>query len=103
MKDEISKSNLSNYSHYFFVKYVNDRPEDIFIIKQGKSKSDISKPFKVIYQWTGKGFAAGKEYSKDIIEFSSDIAQSTPVVEPPLHIISTVPGYIIGTTIFIAT
>lgn len=48
----------------------------------------------------------GYENSKGIIEFSTDIGNNFsnfPVIYPPLVILSTVPGYIVGTTIFIAS
>lgn len=37
-------------------------------------KPDPKKPFSVIYEWTGRGFRVGYEYSKDIIEQSAALA-----------------------------
>lgn len=102
-RNEIQKQKISDYQHYILVNYSNNKHDNAYLIKQEKLETDATKPIKVIYKWTGKGFNAGYESSKGIIEYSSELATSFPINNPPLAIISTAPGYIIGTTIFVAS
>jgi hypothetical protein len=100
LKNEISSSNIPENSYYFQARYLNNRPDNVYIVKDEKIKTDPLKPFKVIYQWTGKGFDVGYENSKGIIEFSSAIAYSITINNVP---ITAVPGYIVGTTVFVVS
>lgn len=102
-RNEIDKSKIPDYPHYILVNFLNNKYDNAYLIKQEKLETDMTKPFKVIYTWTGKGFNVGYESSKGIIEYSSDLATSFPINNPPLAIITAVPGYIIGTTIFVAS
>jgi hypothetical protein len=109
LSKEIEQSGLAEVSHYYLVIYKDTKPEDIYIIQKTGQKSDYLKPFRVIYEWTGKGFKYGYEYSKDIIENSTGIGESISEsvhdmqLKVPLMIITTVPGYLAGTTIFVAS
>lgn len=113
LSDEIEFSNLSDASEYYLVNYSEYGPETVYIIKRVKKTKNLAAPFKVIYEWTGKGFKYGYVSSKGIIEKSSEIGKV--IIEPipeegpgmtlrvPVFIVSAVPGYIIGTTVFIAS
>ncbi len=63
---------------------------------------DIRKPFRVIYEWTGRGFDLGYRYSKDIIEKTAQMGSGKPRIEPFCSLI-LLPGYVLGSAIFITT
>lgn len=55
---------------YIIVSYRDGLPRTAYLIGiiDSANKPDVAKPFKVAYEWTGKGFQVGSEASKKIVE-----------------------------------
>ncbi len=106
---EIEQSAVADASYFYLVTFTDKKPEDIYVIQKTAQNGDYLKPLKIIYEWTGKGFKYGYEHSKGIIETSAGIGKN--LAEPvhdanlrvPLIMVTAVPGYLVGTTIFVAS
>jgi hypothetical protein len=75
------------------------RSYDIAIIEQ--PKADMSKPFAVIYQWTGKGFEAGLNVSGRMLQGnvainSRDEALAYLAIASAPIVIGGVAGFVVG-------
>lgn len=87
---------------FTIVHAVNGRPSrsyDIAIIQQ--QKADIGKPFAVIYEWTGKGFAGGLAlsqglYPNGVVVQSRDEALGYLTIKAAPLVIGGVTGFVIG-------
>jgi hypothetical protein len=87
---------------FAIVHAVNNKPVrsyDIVIIDQ--QKADISKPFAVIYEWTGKGFEAGLYMSghmfpNGVTISSRDEALAYLAITAAPVVIGGVTGFVVG-------
>jgi hypothetical protein len=96
----------SNAGERFTIaRLLDDRPVASFDIVVRNRKADFSKPFKVVYEWTGKGFRCGAQgtavtmdmvgHSGQAIHNSDDAFIAFVIVLAPLAV-GTVGGFVIG-------
>jgi hypothetical protein len=89
--------------HFTVAQLVNDRPASSFDITVVGPDTDFKKPFKVVYEWTGKGFRGGALGSAATLEVASGVTPQhndealllVAVVLAPV-VVGTVGGFIIG-------
>lgn len=100
-----------NEEEFIIAGYHDGLPVEYYHIIVSDYDGDIkkSKPFRVIYDWTGKGFKMGYDMSKDIIEDSIEtseklggldiyiIAATGSAIGGASFILSGLGGFIIGT------
>jgi hypothetical protein len=87
---------------FAIVHAVNDRPVrsyDIAIVDQ--QKADLTKPFAVIYEWTGRGFEGGLDISgrmfpQGVQINSRDEALAYLAIMTAPIVIGTVTGFVVG-------
>lgn len=56
---------------FTLVRFINDRPATSFDIAVLGPNADFTRPFKAIYEWTGKGFQAGALGSAATLDLAS--------------------------------
>jgi hypothetical protein len=89
--------------HFTVAQLVNDRPATSFDITVIGANADFKKPFKVVYEWTGKGFRGGALGSAATLEVASGVTPQhndealllVAVVLAPV-VVGTVGGFVIG-------
>lgn len=92
---------------FTLVQFIDNRPERSFDIVIASERPDMTRPFRVIYEWTGKGFKAGVASGKNYIDVvlkekqtsqteSNSLTglESTTAVGPVL--VLSVGGFIVG-------
>jgi hypothetical protein len=87
-------------------QFINGRPATSFDIAVVGPNADFKKPFKVVYEWTGKGFVGGATGSLATLDFAThglvqqidnkDAAIGAVVVVLAPVVVGTVGGFIIG-------
>jgi hypothetical protein len=102
-KGELKAAPEKEGAQYLAVLFSGGRPVRYYSvgITRCKEKPDLRRPLKVIYQWTGRGFELGYEYSRDIIEDSAETASNAG--DRGCASAFAVPGMALGSAIFIAT
>jgi len=60
---------------FTIVQLMNGRPTTSFDIVVVGSESDFTKPFKVVYQWTGRGFQGGARITAETADMASHMLQ----------------------------
>ena len=99
----ISKRPGRNGERFSIVHAVNNKPArsyDIAIVEE--QKADLSKPFAVIYEWTGRGFESGLELTGNFRFYGNYSASSRDealvglaILTAPL-VIGSVTGFVVG-------
>ncbi len=101
--DRISSRPGRRGDRFTIVHAVNNRPVrsyDIAIVEQ--RKADLSKPFVVIYEWTGRGFESGLELTGNFRFYGNYSASSRDEALAGLAfltapiVIGSVTGFIVG-------
>ncbi len=82
------------------VHAIDDRPVRSYDIAVVSSKADLTRPFAVIYDWTGRGFEGGVEISSGIfpqgtIQSGEEAAVYLAIKAAPV-VIATVTGFVVG-------
>lgn len=92
---------------FTLVQFINEKPVRSFDIVVTPERSDMTRPFKVIYEWTGKGFkagvASGKSFTDSLISEQQKSVGASPVqtgTEKAMAVgtvvILSVGGFIVG-------
>ncbi len=83
------------------VHAINKRPVRSYDIAIVSSKADLTKPFAVIYDWTGRGFEVGAEITSGLfpqgvtIQSGEEAAVYLAVKAAPI-VVTTVTGFVVG-------
>ena len=88
---------------FTIVQFINDHPVTSFDIAVLGPNADFTKPFRVVYEWTGKGFQAGAQGSATTLEVAlhaqvhdnKGAILMFVVILTPL-VVGTAGGFIIG-------
>jgi len=88
---------------FTIVQFIHDRPVTSFDIAVVGPNPDFTRPFKVVYEWTGKGFQAGAEGTYVTLNISSHAQIHDRngalivfgIILAPI-VVSTAGGFIIG-------
>jgi hypothetical protein len=89
--------------HFTVAQLINDHPATSFDIAVVGPNADFNKPFKVVYEWTGKGYrggALGSAVTTQVARFGNvnstdDALLMVAVILTPV-VVGTVGGFIIG-------
>ncbi len=90
---------------FTLVQLTNGRPTKSYDIVVVGPESDFTKPFKVVYEWTGKGFVGGAQVTLSTAEIASHGVRATSngkeaaivlaVIIAPMAI-GTAGGFVVG-------
>jgi hypothetical protein len=89
--------------HFTVAQFINDHPATSFDIAVVGPNADFKKPFKVVYEWTGKGFrggALGSAVTLDVtsrvgVQHNDEALLMVAVILTPV-VVGTAGGFIIG-------
>ncbi len=99
--DRLTRRPGSAGDTFTVVHAINNRPVRSYDIAIVSSKADLTKPFAVIYDWTGRGFEGGAEISSGLfpqgatIHSGEEAAVYLALKAAPI-VIATVTGFVVG-------
>ncbi len=99
--DRLSMRPSSSGEAFTVVHAINNRPVRSYDIAIVGSKADLTKPFAVIYDWTGRGFEGGAEISSGLfpqgatIQSGEEAAVYLAIKAAPI-VVATVTGFVVG-------
>ncbi len=98
--DRIERRPGSAGETFDVVHAVNGRPVRSYAVAVVASKADLTRPFAVIYDWTGRGFEGGVQISSAIgppgaIQSGEEAAVYLAIKTAPI-VIATVTGFVVG-------
>lgn len=99
--DRLSRRPGSAGETFTVVHAISNRPVRSYDIAIVESKADLTRPFAVIYDWTGRGFEGGVEISSGIfpqdgtIQSGKEAAAYLAIKAAPVAI-ATVTGFVVG-------
>ncbi len=98
--DRLNRRPGSAGDTFAVVHAVNSKPVRSYSIAVVPSKADLTRPFAVIYDWTGRGFEGGVEISSAIgppgaIQSGEEAAVYLAIKAAPI-VIATVTGFVVG-------
>ncbi len=99
--DRLSRRPGSAGETFTVVHAISNRPVRSYDIAIVESKADLTRPFAVIYDWTGRGFEGGVEISSGIfpqdgtIQSGKEAAAYLAIKAAPIAI-ATVTGFVVG-------
>ncbi len=98
--DRLNRRPGSAGDTFAVVHAINGRPVRCYSIAVVPKKADLTRPFAVIYDWTGRGFEGGVQISSAIgppgaIQSGEEAAVYLAIKAAPI-VIATVTGFVVG-------